>query len=107
MIVGVAEVEVVPISPGFENALKDETSGGLASFSKDAEVAGADAGANLRGGVQKEASKIEDDLAAAGDASGGGFRKGVTDETGKLGEDLEKDGTKAGAGLEKGASSGL
>ncbi len=107
IIVGTAEVEIVPISPGFENALKDETNGGLTSFSKDAEVAGADAGANLRGGVQKEAGKIEDDLAEAGAASGGSFRRGVTGETGKLGEDLEVEGTKAGAGLERGASSGL
>jgi Phage-related minor tail protein len=107
MIVGVAEVDVVPVSAGFESELKDQTSGGLASFSKDAEVAGADAGANLRGGVQKDASKIENDLAEAGAASGGSFRKGVTGETGKLGEDLEADGTKAGAGLERGASSGL
>jgi Phage-related minor tail protein len=107
MIVGVAEVEIVPGTAGFAAALDEETQGAFGNFKKDAELAGEDAGANLRGGVKNGASKIEDDLAAAGAASGGSFRNGLKDETEKVGEDFEETGTKAGEGMERGASGGL
>src|ERR1700733_14070135 len=81
MIVGTAEVLVVPITTGFEKELKDSTAGGFQSFKKDAETTGEDAGLGLRTGVGKE--------------------------TGKLADDMEKDGTKAGEGLHKGMSGGL
>lgn len=81
MIVGEAEVVVVPVSPGFEKEMRGQVEGGLSGVSKDAEAAGQDAGAALAGGMRKE--------------------------TGKLAGDLEKDGAKAGEGLSKGASGGL
>ena len=80
-VVGTAEILIVPETAGFVPALEAETQGGFGKFKSDAEIAGEDAGANLRGGVKKETSK--------------------------LAEDMEKDGTRGGAGLEKGASGGL
>jgi hypothetical protein len=81
VLVGTAEVLVVPITKDFEKQLKGDTAPAFGSLKKDAETAGEDAGL--------------------------GLRSGVTKETGKLADDMEKDGQRAGAGLHKGVSSGL
>ena len=81
MCVGEASIVIIPDTEGFKAALDAESQSALGGFKKDSELAGEEAGANLRGGVKKE--------------------------TGKLGEDLEKDGTKGGEGLSKGMSGGL
>jgi TP901 family phage tail tape measure protein len=81
VIVGEAEVLITAVAPGFEGAVHRDTDDVLNGLGADAEMAGQDVGANLRGGVK--------------------------DETGKLEEDLEKDGKKGAGGLTKGFKSGL
>lgn len=132
-LVGTAEVLIVANTTGFRKELEEATNPAFQGLSKDAELAGADAGAGLRTGVKGEASKLEDDLAQIGNASGirvregvkagasglerdlgdagllGGvnLRHGVQEGTSKLAADAEHDGQRAGEGLHKGISSSL
>ncbi len=80
-VVGEASILIRPITTGFDEELKAQTSGSFTNLARDGEAAGANTGA--------------------------GIRRGVTSETGKLASDLERDGTKAGEGLSKGVSGGL
>src|ERR1700693_2102174 len=83
-IVGEASIIIVPETAGFSTALKAETAPGLQSFGKDAEVAGATAGANLRGGVPKETRKLGGDLEEHGKVGGERLAKGMSGGLGKL-----------------------
>ena len=107
MIVGSAEVVIVPNTAGFAAALEAETKAPFGRIGSDAEKAGQDAGAGLRTGMRKETGKLAGDLEQAGTAAGAGLRSGVGKETGKLGDDLERDGRKGGEGLTKGLGGGL
>ena len=102
MLVGTAEILVVPDTAGFETALKDESDGAFGGFRRDAEQAGADAGAGLRTGVTDEASKLESDLGDIGAAGGVNLREGVKDGSKGLEKDLSDLGAASGAGLRTG-----
>jgi Phage-related minor tail protein/Phage tail lysozyme len=102
MIVGEAEVVIIPNSEGFAAAMDAETQGAFGNLRKDAEVAGEDAGANLRGGVTGEASKLEKDLNDIGAAGGVNLRDGVTKGTKGLEGDLADVGGLAGGNLRSG-----
>jgi hypothetical protein len=132
-VVGTAELVIVPNTAGFAAMLDAESDASFAGFKKNAERAGDDAGAGLRGGVKREAGKLDDDLGEIGLVSGarlrkgvkdgtsglendlsdlgglagGNLRKGMEEETRRLEGDMERDGAKGGEGLAKGASSGL
>lgn len=107
MIVGEAQVLIVPSTAGFAAALDAESQGAFGKFKDDAGKAGKNAGGDLRAGVKSEAGRLDGDMAEAGLAAGGGLRRGVREETGKLGGDLEKAGKAGGDGLTKGMSGGL
>jgi TP901 family phage tail tape measure protein len=66
MIVGEAQVIIMPVGAGFETALKKETQAGLTNVGKDAEKAGEDAGGKLSKGFGKGAGSITGILANLG-----------------------------------------
>jgi TP901 family phage tail tape measure protein len=107
VLVGTAEVLIVPVTTGFESALKKETAAGLSGFHKDAGLAGAAAGTNLRTGVTRESGKLAGDLEKDGKRAGDGLHKGMSGGLSKLAGALSATGLPLGAlsgGLEKSAS---
>lgn len=102
MIVGEASVRVRADTSMFDGEVEAGTAPAFAAVRKEADVAGKDAGVNLRKGVTGEAGKLEGDLTTIGASAGGGLRRGVSGESSKIGEDLAKDGKKSGEGFSKG-----
>src|SRR6185437_15520266 len=76
-VVGEASILIRPVTTGFEGELKKQTDASLVGFRKDAEAAGAEAGAGLRGGVTKESGKLAGDLEKHGNAAGAALSSGV------------------------------
>lgn len=104
MLVGTAEILIVPSTAGFEEALKAKSDASFGQFKNDAETAGEDAGAGLRTGVGKESSKLAGDMEKDGAKAGEGLHKGMSGPLSKLASLISNTGLPLGGlstGLEK------
>lgn len=91
MIVGTAEIEVLPLEGGFAPALRHETDTAFAGVSHDAEKAGQEVGTSLEKGTKGGLGNLAGLLSAVG-VPIGGFQHKV-EGTGKALEDAGKSGS--------------